>query len=456
MPQCRYSSLLDQWSCPEESITGYDLCIFHDPRLDKNVTILKARFDARLADEEEELFRLDGSIFPEGISFQKIIFERSVEFYGAQFHAQMTSFWTSRFHGETSFRAAQFHGETTSFGGTHFLGKNTVFDGAQFHGQETFFGTTRFHGEKTSFSQVEFSSKTTGFWETEFRSKTTSFSAAKFNGRTFFRGLEPKQVFLEGNTDFIESSVAEEGTLTFDWVDLSRVQFLHTNLSRVRFLNVTWDHSVSWNVGPLQWGGWRSRVYDEAMWRSRRRNPKKRLLVDTQYLPHLDRIYRALKAYYRESGEHYLVGHFHYGLMEVRWYQKETDRVETADSRREGSWSWLRRKLRRWFSWEAAYRFSSGYAEDYAWAGLILVGLVIVFAGCYWWLGVPKEMLSAPGWKQPLHALLYSFQAGTLGRVNFYTEEVRLAARYLHLFESVLIPVQFGFFIFALRNRFRR
>ena len=56
-------------------------------------------------------------------------------------------------------------------------------------------------------------------------------------------------------------------------------------------------------------------------------------------------------------------------------------------------------------------------------------------------------------WKRGFNALLYSLQAGTLGRVGFYEEKVRLAA---HLAESVLVPVQFGFFLFALRNRFRR
>ncbi len=86
----------------------------------------------------------------------------------------------------------------------------------------------------------------------------------------------------------------------------------------------------------------------------------------------------------------------------------------------------------------------------------MLVGLLVLFAGGYWLLGVPSEVQGVPWWKQGLHALLYSLQAGTLGRVGFYQEKVRLAARYLHLAESVLVPVQFGFFLFALRNRFRR
>jgi len=128
------------------------------------------------------------------------------------------------------------------------------------------------------------------------------------------------------------------------------------------------------------------------------------------------------------------VGHFHYGLMEVQRHQKR----------------------KKWLAWEAVYRYSSGYGEDYGWAGLVLVGLLVIFAGCYWALGVPSAAQGEPWWKRWLHALLYSFQGGTLGRVDFYGKPPGLVARYLHLAESVLVPVQFGFFLFALRNRFRR
>ncbi len=84
--------------------------------------------------------------------------------------------------------------------------------------------------------------------------------------------------------------------------------------------------------------------------------------------------------------------------MEVQSYQREAEEALKGASP-------LKRKWKKWFSWEAAYRYSSGYGEDYAWAGLFS------FAGLYSSLGVPKEVLSVPLWKQPLHGLLYSFQA---------------------------------------------
>jgi hypothetical protein len=135
--------------------------------------------------------------------------------------------------------------------------------------------------------------------------------------------------------------------------------------------------------------------------------------------------------------------------MEVQWHQKEAEQAAEEAS-------WLKRKRKKWFSWETAYRYSSGYGEDYAWAGTVLALMLLGFTAVYWLLDVPSVMRGEPGWKQALHSLLYSFQVATLGRVEFYPEKVRLAARCFHLAESVLVPVQFGFFLFALRNRFRR
>lgn len=135
--------------------------------------------------------------------------------------------------------------------------------------------------------------------------------------------------------------------------------------------------------------------------------------------------------------------------MEVQWYQKEADQVREEAS-------WFKRKRKKWVSWEAAYRLISGYGEDYGWAGLLVAGYLVSSAAFYWWFGIPSVVQGEPWWKQGFHALLYSLQAAALGRVQFYSEKVRLLARYVQLAESVLVPVQFGFFLFALRNRFRR
>lgn len=433
--QCGYSSPFDQWRCPAEATTEDGLCIFHDPSPTKDIQTLKVRLRELLAVEKEDPLRFDGSIFPDGVSFNGVVFERSISFREAQFHGQATFFLGTRFHGpRTCFDQAQFRSRWTFFERAQFYGEVTSFDRAQFYGEATL-------------RRTQFRSKRTSFVEAEFHGQRTSFEGAQFHGQTIFRGDKPAQVFFGGTTDFKEISVGKEGELVFDWVDLSRTQFLHADISRVKFLDVRWNHPLDEKADHYQWGGWRSRIYDEALWREARRPPNNTLREDIEYLPHLGRLYRALKAYYRETGENRLVGHFQYGLMEVQWYQKEAEWAIKGGP-------WLKRKWKKWVSWEAAYRYSSGYGEDYAWAGLVLVGFLVLFAGCYWLLGVPETW--GEWWERGLRALLYSFQAGIPSRVRFYQEPTVLAARYLHVVESILVPVQFGFFLFAMRNRFRR
>jgi hypothetical protein len=163
----------------------------------------------------------------------------------------------------------------------------------------------------------------------------------------------------------------------------------------------------------------------------------------------LGRHYRRLKKYYRAAGELNLIGHFHYGLMEVQRHEKDVLEANRGTS-------WLIRKLKKWLSWEAAFRWSSGYAEDYTWAGIVLIMLLLIFAGGYWWLGAPVHDKSGPWWNEAIDAVLNSFDAATLGHAGRPQQSDRFAVHWLRVMESILVPVQFGFFAFALRNRFRR
>ncbi len=465
--QCVYTGDLGTWRCTEKATTRGGRCIFHDRNLKKEVDILKDRVEKRLDDETEDLLCFDGSIFPDGISFKGLTFNRRVSFVAAQFHGETAfegaqfrgsaHFGGARFLGQGSFSEAQFDGKSI-FGVARFRGQAS-FRGAQFHGEAAFGGArfqrqtsfnAQFHGP-AAFGGARFQ-RQTSFNGAQFRGEYACFEQVQFQGETIFAGIKPKQVFLEGETNFERMKVGDKGRLVFEWVDLSRTRFLHVDFLRIDFFDVSWNHPPAWRIG----GGWRSRLYDEERWAEDRLNlSRDQKEIDTEYLPHLGRLYRALKSYYREAGENRLVGQFQYGLMEVQWNYKEAEEAHKGASP-------LKAKLKKWFSWEALYRYCSGYGEDYAWAGLVLVGALALFAGCYWLLGVPvvdnpPKNLSL-SWKLErwLDALLYSFQAGTLSRVSFYDQPTNILARYLHLFESVLVPVQFGFFLFALRNRFRR
>lgn len=492
--RCQYSSPIDEWLCPEEAITDTGWCIFHDPDLHKDMSLLKARFEMRLGGKTVDQLRFDGAIFSDAVSFDRA-FNQSISFYDAQFHGNKIKFDGAEFHGQkTCFRKSKFYCNEASFVRGKFYSQATVFMQAEFHGQNTTFSEAEFHGgqiafiaaifksQKTSFLLSEFSSDETLFFQTEFRSQEVSFSNAIFTrGQTIFKSAVPKQVFLEGISDFSRISVGKDGRLIFDSVDLARTQFLNADLSKVDFLDVTWDTDQDWKIICIPWGRWRYRCYDEALWRKERKNPQNIWIADIKYLYQLARFYRSLKAYYKKTGEHYLVGHFHYGLMEVQRYLKPVSDIEIKVPDRkfgEDSYTdldrkptknvkkitwWLKHKckttvmrMKKYICWEGLYWFSSGYGEDYAWAAIVVFTLLLVFAGVYWLLGVPQEVNSVPLLKQWGHSLLYSFQAGTLGRISFYDIPKSLIARYLHLFESILIPVQFGFFALCLHNRFRR
>jgi uncharacterized protein YjbI with pentapeptide repeats len=356
-----------------------------------------------------------------------------------QFHSQTTSFLSAQFHGQTSiFYDANFSGHTTSFMGAEFHGQ-TSFQRAQFYGETTEFSFAKFHGQQTDFFQPKFQGQSTDFQFAEFLGQMTDFRFAEFLGRTTdfstarFRGkMSFTRSVITGDLSFRETRVAEDAELSFDSVDLSRTLFLEADLRRMTFLDVRWDRSTRWREGK-----WRWRLHDEALWRRERsENPSG---ADKQYLDQLARLYRALKGYYRQTGEYQLVGHFHYGLLEVQLYERGAESYPGAGaSRRERIGLWFSRWRKRLLSWDVLYRLSSGYGEDYAWAALVAGMLLIGFALLYWCVGVPAlrdiewTVYTATGplpvrepvpWsRHALAALLYSVQTGSLGRVHYFTD----------------------------------
>ena len=482
---CKYWSQRDGWSCPERSTTPDGLCILHDPNPNKDVNAVIARVNARLADERENKLRFDGSVFPEGVSFREFIFRKATSFFEAEFHGKNTSFFGAKFLGETTdfgmckfldsiefgfcqfrsrfvnFYQAEFHGEKPSFGcarfdcgGTNFglvkFHQNADFISAEFYGLRTEFRDCEFHGQ-AFFTQTQFLCDETSFKAAKFLSQEPLyFHGARFKAKTVFEGLERSQVFLGGPVDFDEVRIDDGGSVIFDSVDLSKTEFLHVDLSKMKFSDVTWDHRPDHNFWLFQWGRWRSRIYDEALWRAER--AKNQVEADENYLSDLGRIYRSLEAYYREAGELGTVAHFHYGVMEVQWYERER-KARTAGSS-DNRMGRLARRLNRLASWESAYRFSCGYGEDYARALAVLIVMIVLFGCGYWFLDTPG--IEATFWGRGINGLLYSIQTSTLGRVELVGHDfaLRLSANLLRLLESIVVPVQLGLFAFALRNRF--
>jgi uncharacterized protein YjbI with pentapeptide repeats len=515
MKQCRFE--YGGYRCKEVEVV-HSLCAFHDPSLDKDATKIQERLEERIQETaNDKTLILDGSIFTGGVSFHKMVFSCSVSFSLAEFHGKKTNFSAAEFRGvSTNFSLAQFHAELTDFEEAKFFSKATYFYRAQFHGTTTRFTFAEFHSEATHFIEAAFSARVTNFLgvrfygETtyfglselngiisfilsEFHSKTTDFSSVRISGTVSFYNNLPDSISNKCLLSFRNIVVNEKGYLIFDGVNLSKTELLAADLARVKFLDVKWNHAArSWA------GRWRSRPYDEALWRERRqkakladsreRRQKEANDADLVYLAELARLSRQLKAYYRQTGEYQLVGHFHYGLMEMQWHQRELEHQPQADvSHRRRLWLWLKRKSRKWISWEAAYRYSSGYGESYVRSASVLGLVILVFTGVYWWLGVPApprmEVLPwfsigpftaeglpyiSPGdlsglhqtsfWKHGLAALAYSLQTASLGRLVYFKDSFPQSplAEIAYTFESILGPVQIAFFVVALRNRFRR
>ena len=345
--------------------------------------------------------------------------QNSIGFVNAKFDAPLVNFQSTTFDAmEIIFDKASFLSNRTSF-------ENTVF------------GTPRNINGHVSFNESTFES-----------TKEVSFESANFISKTYFNAEDRGHLFVKGVVKFKN---IKDAAIQFKWVNLGKTEFLNTDISRFEFIDVTWDHDVEFAIfNIIQSGKWRSRLYEERLWREKRKKDK--INADKHYLTQLSILYRALKDYYRKEGLNSLVGGFHYGLMEVTLHQEKEMALKKAKS-------WFGRYIKQVVSyskWQQIYRAISRYSEDPNVALAILALLILDFGFLFWWVGVPSEALDAPMYQRILHSMLFSIQAGTLSRIDFYKGEFSLLVRCFYVVESILIPVQFAFLVMALRNRFRR
>lgn len=403
------------------------------------VTFRISNFEGNLTDFENARFRNKKILFP-----------------GVRFLSERTSFFSSHFLGgeetETTFEKSEFGGDKTDFNSVHFISELTKFNDVHFRCKQTSFLITQFIGNQTDFFDTYFHSENTNFKianfqglvrfnSTKFLGEKTSFEIANIGGEVFFEGSSQEPIFYNRNINLKYLEFFNKGKILLEWADLSKAEFLHSDIKKIEFTDVIWDRPEK---------NWREGVHDEKVWREKRKDSK----IDTEYLNYLPRINLVLKKYYADLGDNRLVGHFHYGLMEVQWFQKNLPRVEEKSN---CYFSAIKNWSKKWFSWEAAYRLSCGYGEDYTKAICLLLWIFIGFACIYLFSDVPSKVKWLPWWCGWSDSLLYSFQSGAVWKIDFYGKDPHsLGIRYLIVFQSILVPVQFALFIIALRNRFRR
>jgi uncharacterized protein YjbI with pentapeptide repeats len=291
--------LMDKANCRFYAIEGKEFCIFHDPNYWKtNEKEVREKFleelnkgesyfvgfhlpSIKLPEVIKQPLHMDlvkihaefnangvhfngvtwfnGAIFNKIASFNGATFDGETWFNGAIFNGEAW-FFEAIFDGETWFNGAIFNGETL-FSGARF--KIVRFEEAKFNG-ETQFGGATFKGE-TSFSKTIFNgeawffeaifdgvtwfngaifNKIASFFESQFRNKTI-FDDSFFSGEVSFKNT----IFLIGSinnskyTDYISFrrvTFKEPEKVIFDGCNMKRVSFLHSDISRIKFINTKW------------------------------------------------------------------------------------------------------------------------------------------------------------------------------------------------------------------------
>jgi uncharacterized protein YjbI with pentapeptide repeats len=414
-----------------------------------------------------------------------------------------TSFAWSEFSGEwgTNFSEVQFSDKGgTYFAATKFLGVGkTDFSRAQFSGKGrtnfswakfsseggTLFSFAKFSGAGgTSFLLTKFSSEGGNiFGKTQFSSEGgTDFSLAQFTGKggTNFRDAEfsgegevkfTGRTFYEGTeADFRVITFKNPESITFDGVELSKVRFLKTDLSKINFTKVYWTgrkYDSSTYKGRI-------RVYDEEF---QYRGRFLRKFEDEE-----NKEDGKIKAFFRKTGfkfvswlnklkpkekndNHYEVQRLYNQLLENyvktnRYHEAGDFFAGTMEMRRREKFEKRRIRIALWF-----YRLFSLYGERPFWAVGWLLFTFFSYGVLYSFfdLAIIENSLDAnieadmKAKSKFVKGLMISLSNLTLGRTSPIFEVVNpICGNILQATEIVAGAVLVSLFILAMNRKFRR
>jgi uncharacterized protein YjbI with pentapeptide repeats len=376
-------------------------CLFHAPKGQKNVSL--EAFNEIIIDEIQKIkISNDVNKLKQTCNFDGTIFEGDINFLKKGF---------SNIFPGINFSNATFNGETDFGSDNDFI----IFTG------EVFFSDTIFNG-KVDFSGVEFSQ-----------------NAYFFNSN------------FKDEVDFTLVSIKE--TVRFEGVDLSKIMFADTDLRKVDFINCTfrkrngceilYDESKLYEEENLftarNWdktAGFLEivkekynslRIYDHPDYPEYKQNINK-----------VEKLYRQLKQKGKEE---------HNEPEVSKWYYKEKEMF-----RRSSHW---RRFLP---GITTLYRFSSGYGEEPARAGLMLLFLLVSISLLFGLAGLHSTQppaIKIQGLKDFSKLLLSTLQYALFERNPDFMPDT-LWGKYLKIIARILISLQTVLFALAVRNRFRR
>jgi uncharacterized protein YjbI with pentapeptide repeats len=413
--------------------------------------------------------------FTWGANFQEAIFTEHADFRGTNISAA-AYFWDALFNKRAIFAGATFtqesyfgratfteaaefleaaFGEAGDFHGAKFT-KRANFFGATFTAEAGFIGTT--FTEEADFSWAIFSRRT-NFIDAMFLKRAdfseAGFIEANFSGATFNHGanfvgagftrtiigsereerlVKARYIFAGAKVDFRRVIINSPDVVTFIGADLTKCQFLDTDLRKMQLVDVKWPQK-----------GRRLVVYDEIAL-AELEDETEELEDETEEeeegsvrpWSQIERLYRELKQNYEDRRDYEHAGDFHYGEKEMRRQNPDTALG-------------LRFFL-------ALYWLFSGYGERYLrpllWAGLLFVGSTI---GYMWWGLRPKAGGSQLAWTNGwdwLQGAHYSFRVMTLLKPDDWVPVGY--AHVINTFQTLLGPLSLGLFALALRQRLKR
>jgi len=429
--RCKYFNEETGYQCNlnKYSDSPENFCVLHHPTKNKDHDlfnrVLEILIKSWMHDKKE--FHLEGTHFPEEFKLLDKTIENKAYFDHCYFFDKVNI--KTVFMNIVYFRKCIFK-EKTSFKGSHFQ-KMVRFSSSVFMKDVEL---NAYYSENASFNNVEFRSN-------------TRFRAAVFEDRvSFIRTIFPQYSYY---INFMGTRFSKPHLVKFSEVDLSRTLFLWTDLSEIDFRNVKWP--VTSKIG-----GSRHYLEDEFSGENYLKEDMRsdQKYTSSKYYDHVQDLYQQLKRNYENQSSYAEAGDFYYGEMEC--YRKS---------------SWTRRYLP---SLVNLYRISSGYGQRYLRAGIVLILMLLVFAGAHLFLGLEPTQHNSDYSK-----IQYTFNfdisktksfVSDLFILTVYCIEVLIREEepdrlfrpsstkgdILNSTFSILVYLQVLFFILAVRRHFKR
>lgn len=268
--------------------------------------------------------------------------------------------------------------------------------------------------EMANFNSAHF--KMASFWDATFNGDV-DFANAEFRGNTnFYVATFTKKAFFHGETffdeaDFSALKIDGKASIKFQYVNLKRVSFTDTDFNNITFKKC-WKEKNDRYV-----------LYEEVI--ALQKEP-----LDKNELSLVQSTYNRLKQKYKAEHNEAEASKWHYGEMEMK--RKATSM----------GLNWLILNL---------YWATSGYEDMPSRA---LIGLFLIFVTLSALLGVtltyesPYQEITVSNIL--INTIQNSFQIDTIFKPTTNS------GKFISILMRTIIPIQFGFFSFALIKRYRR